>query len=103
MYALETQRSEEHTSELQSRLHLVCRLLLENKKTERGTLHAPPPAELTPPPSPRVGARRRVTSAWLRLRLCCHPARGNPGDSAFREGGPPPGAPHKPYTTLFRS
>src|SRR5256884_6769595 len=25
-------RSEEHTSELQSRLHLVCRLLLENKK-----------------------------------------------------------------------
>src|SRR2546422_4368835 len=28
-------RSEEHTSELQSRLHLVCRLLLEKKKTER--------------------------------------------------------------------
>src|SRR2546429_7134585 len=26
-------RSEEHTSELQSRLHLVCRLLLERKKT----------------------------------------------------------------------
>src|SRR2546429_6686032 len=26
-------RSEEHTSELQSRLHLVCRLLLEKKKT----------------------------------------------------------------------
>src|SRR2546422_7192920 len=44
-------RSEEHTSELQSRLHLVCRLLLEKKKktelndytqkprTEVGTLH----------------------------------------------------------------
>src|SRR3989449_2014620 len=31
-------RSEEHTSELQSRLHLVCRLLLEKKKKE-----APPP------------------------------------------------------------
>src|SRR2546422_3281284 len=35
-------RSEEHTSELQSRLHLVCRLLLEKKKrpvrsTERTT------------------------------------------------------------------
>src|SRR2546422_7805774 len=28
-------RSEEHTSELQSRLHLVCRLLLEKKKTTR--------------------------------------------------------------------
>src|SRR2546422_7136938 len=27
-------RSEEHTSELQSRLHLVCRLLLEKKKTK---------------------------------------------------------------------
>src|SRR2546429_4558296 len=27
-----TMRSEEHTSELQSRLHLVCRLLLEKKK-----------------------------------------------------------------------
>src|SRR2546422_4556540 len=27
-----TLRSEEHTSELQSRLHLVCRLLLEKKK-----------------------------------------------------------------------
>src|SRR5687768_17736526 len=29
-------RSEEHTSELQSRLHLVCRLLLEKKKMSRG-------------------------------------------------------------------
>src|SRR2546422_6569768 len=28
-------RSEEHTSELQSRLHLVCRLLLEKKKTSQ--------------------------------------------------------------------
>src|SRR2546429_6520609 len=28
----EAKRSEEHTSELQSRLHLVCRLLLEKKK-----------------------------------------------------------------------
>src|SRR5438309_5115955 len=29
------QRSEEHTSELQSQFHLVCRLLLEKKKTFR--------------------------------------------------------------------
>src|SRR2546429_4078934 len=29
---LRDERSEEHTSELQSRLHLVCRLLLEKKK-----------------------------------------------------------------------
>src|SRR5439155_21723272 len=33
--AYETIRSEEHTSELQSRGHLVCRLLLEKKKKER--------------------------------------------------------------------
>src|SRR2546429_1325704 len=33
-------RSEEHTSELQSRLHLVCRLLLEKKiATRRARLH----------------------------------------------------------------
>src|SRR2546429_4853079 len=31
------QRSEEHTSELQSRLHLVCRLLLEKKKDSQST------------------------------------------------------------------
>src|SRR2546429_6946967 len=31
-------RSEEHTSELQSRLHLVCRLLLEKKKKIRSTM-----------------------------------------------------------------
>src|SRR5205809_4811615 len=30
-------RSEEHTSELQSRLHLVCRLLLEKKKHKKKT------------------------------------------------------------------
>src|SRR2546429_5969055 len=33
-------RSEEHTSELQSRLHLVCRLLLKKKKhTQTHSLH----------------------------------------------------------------
>src|SRR5205809_5714551 len=44
-------RSEEHTSELQSRLHLVCRLLLEKKKNknpinrrcERSRLHRTAP------------------------------------------------------------
>src|SRR2546422_4599017 len=35
-------RSEEHTSELQSRLHLVCRLLLEKKKTSES--HKPAPS-----------------------------------------------------------
>src|SRR5260370_27175665 len=35
--ALEVHRSEEHTSELQSHLNLVCRLLLEKKKTYSNT------------------------------------------------------------------
>src|SRR2546429_6281760 len=34
-------RSEEHTSELQSRLHLVCRLLLEKKKKKTKSSYSP--------------------------------------------------------------
>src|SRR2546422_5836406 len=34
-------RSEEHTSELQSRLHLVCRLLLEKKKNRQRCMSLP--------------------------------------------------------------
>src|SRR3712207_7456338 len=40
------ERSEEHTSELQSRQYLVCRLLLEKKK------------QLSAPPSARASSRR---------------------------------------------
>src|SRR5690625_5925042 len=36
--AAEIERSEEHTSELQSRGHLVCRLLLEKKKEEESEI-----------------------------------------------------------------
>src|SRR3989449_6149563 len=36
-HSADCQRSEEHTSELQSRLHLVCRLLLEKKKKTKKT------------------------------------------------------------------
>src|SRR2546422_3986473 len=39
-------RSEEHTSELQSRLHLVCRLLLEKKKKYNHVNPAYTPAEV---------------------------------------------------------
>src|SRR2546429_3250910 len=43
-YTMEPIRSEEHTSELQSRLHLVCRLLLEKKKYHlRALAHHQPP------------------------------------------------------------
>src|SRR5689334_24669255 len=36
-------RSEEHTSELQSQFHLVCRLLLEKKKPRSPPCASPPP------------------------------------------------------------
>src|SRR5687768_17749118 len=46
---LAEQRSEEHTSELQSRLHLVCRLLLEKKKQQQSP--SPQLQETNGPPS----------------------------------------------------
>src|SRR5260370_22038186 len=61
-------RSEEHTSELQSHLNLVCRLLLEKKKK---TSHIPAYTEtacssLPPQPHPTKAPRRSATprSAW---------------------------------------
>src|SRR5260370_16113400 len=50
-------RSEEHTSELQSHLNLVCRLLLEKKKTasltpQASTLRPSPSSVQTPPVPP---------------------------------------------------
>src|SRR2546429_1369619 len=47
--SVKIERSEEHTSELQSRLHLVCRLLLEKKKIS----------------SPRKHLSRRPPTAWF--------------------------------------
>src|SRR6266581_2191083 len=44
------ERSEEHTSELQSPVHLVCRLLLEKKKTAPFPLF--PAVAITPRPGP---------------------------------------------------
>src|SRR2546429_4953691 len=54
-------RSEEHTSELQSRLHLVCRLLLEKKKQQYKTL------------SDHMNAWHRHTSMLLGALHCCTP------------------------------
>src|SRR5438876_5569074 len=48
-------RSEEHTSELQSPVHLVCRLLLEKKKTQKNSFSImdskKTPYSLLPPPT----------------------------------------------------
>src|SRR2546429_5008806 len=57
------QRSEEHTSELQSRLHLVCRLLLEKKKRQRCE-------HLRDQQSPRRDSTRRlITTAVFCLQI----------------------------------
>src|SRR2546429_1649522 len=55
-------RSEEHTSELQSRLHLVCRLLLEKKKTP-----TTPTRRASPPTTP--------STRLLPLATAPHPPR----------------------------
>src|SRR2546429_4901678 len=79
---IDCDRSEEHTSELQSRLHLVCRLLLEKKKCEHlrpcHALHKPTKVllktspltiiRLPPPASLRAHRRNRphsITSVWM--------------------------------------
>src|SRR5689334_24379600 len=48
-------RSEEHTSELQSQFHLVCRLLLEKKNTDRPTKVRLPVGRPRPPLPRRIG------------------------------------------------
>src|SRR5438067_10627337 len=60
-------RSEEHTSELQSRFDLVCRLLLETKKSSYRSIQLPPPTTAlvarstsrNPQPSSLAPAHRR--------------------------------------------
>src|SRR5256884_2163499 len=63
------QRSEEHTSELQSRLHLVCRLLLEKKKRnchnpshDTYSLHPPTPPTLHHPRHNRIRSHATTRS-----------------------------------------
>src|SRR2546422_2379126 len=54
------ERSEEHTSELQSRLHLVCRLLLEKKKKRRPSVR--------PAANGMTGVRGRIHDRELQRR-----------------------------------
>src|SRR5690606_40192134 len=70
------ERSEEHTSELQSRENLVCRLLLEKKKKAgpRGERRATKPA-------PQALSRARYRVDRLPARLRCRP---NPGPLPLR-------------------
>src|SRR3989304_654970 len=95
-------RSEEHTSELQSRLHLVCRLLLEKKNNKQAcainqrrslsgtaipSLRAVPPRVFLPAhflPLPPQNMERIQSVFFLMIRR-------------------PPRSTLFPYTTLFRS
>src|SRR2546422_4936444 len=60
------ERSEEHTSELQSRLHLVCRLLLEKKK-RTGAVSLVIRRQSWPTTYPREKRSFRIRSAALRV------------------------------------
>src|SRR3989304_4667741 len=96
-------RSEEHTSELQSRLHLVCRLLLGKKTKQPKTLvsrlhRASAPVLATRRaadsvhPGPRAGARGAPRAAEIQVF-----------GSVFLMIRRPPRSTLFPYTTLFRS
>src|SRR5256886_10700122 len=58
-------RSEEHTSELQSQSNIVCRLLLEKKKTPTAPTPPPPPPPTHPPPHPPTPPPPPPTTATL--------------------------------------
>src|SRR2546422_3781770 len=66
-------RSEEHTSELQSRLHLVCRLLLEKKKKRSNSCRRTSPvlylmSDLLLPRTPSVLLARDLMLSYV----SCH-------------------------------
>src|SRR5579863_1754613 len=90
-FGRERLRSEEHTSELQSPVHLVCRLLLEKKKYS----------------SPLSVFKSTIMLRFPSLRTsnnCSNMRmRSPPGVFFFLMIRPPPRSTLFPYTTLFRS
>src|SRR6266403_1126556 len=84
-------RSEEHTSELQSRRDLVCRLLLEKKKT-RTISYIPTNA------AARNTERSRLFWSTSSFESCIHPST-----FFFLMIRRPPRSTLFPYTSLFRS
>src|SRR5687768_17783049 len=84
-------RSEEHTSELQSRLHLVCRLLLEKKKGHSvgvAQIRTAPGLLVLAPPAVCAVAGARDAAAVCQ---CCGGGRASRGGArpAPRAGLPP--------------
>src|SRR3989440_3293805 len=70
-------RSEEHTSELQSRSDLVCRLLLEKKKKTSAKCTPKPSAQMPPSPPPLRKPRNEraccASSHAPKWRISCSP------------------------------
>src|SRR6266545_4675979 len=89
-------RSEEHTSELQSLAYIVCRLLLEKKKTKRARARRPVRSHGRGI-FPRPGTGRAV---FRREHLPLHASR--LGSVFFLMMRRPPRSTLFPYTTLFR-
>src|ERR1035438_10168080 len=89
-------RSEEHTSELQSLRHIVCRLLLEKNMSEVSTIRSAQAARPGGALQPVSDLVERVDRADEALPL--------PADVApfFLMTGPPPRSPLFPPTTLVR-
>src|SRR2546430_2904559 len=65
MYSPVRERSEEHTSELQSQSNLVCRLLLEKKKKPHRRHHRILASDRQPSAARHVGERDAVPSKLL--------------------------------------
>src|SRR5215813_161066 len=86
-------RSEEHTSELQSRPHLVCRLLLEKKKY-------PAIARTT---AKKENVQKNASVPDLALSCACHPSLKSQSSFFFLMIRRPPRSTLFPYTTLFRT
>src|SRR4051795_8591378 len=96
-------RSEEHTSELQSHSHLVCRLLLEKKKKDHCQQ---PAAEHDEPQLQQRGAGPSITTTLASsTQSCIHispPSLFSVFSFFFLMIRRPPRSTLFPYTTLFR-
>src|ERR1039458_8327086 len=97
-------RSEEHTSELQSLRHLVCRLLLEKKKsfTPPSPLGSPRCGHAAPCLPRRRGPNRPDAAAWTPMAWA-YALTDRSLKYFFLMIRRPPRSTLFPYTTLFRS
>src|SRR6266581_4616732 len=94
-------RSEEHTSELQSPVHLVCRLLLEKKNPTALTPLPLRQTSIPTLPSSRLSTRSRSSGYGASASAAASQARNCPS-LFFLMIRRPPRSTLFPYTTLFR-